>query len=836
VAKCPNCSGENADTQRFCGECGTPISLDTIRTESYAESTKSAIDIVARLKPGTLFAGRYQVIEELGMGGMGRIYRVLDTTLDREIALKFIKPEIASDDRTVDLLKNELVLARDIVHKNVAQMFDYDEAGGVPYITMQYVRGENLKSLLRQVSRLFAGQAIPIACQLCEGLAEAHRRHIVHRDLKPQNVMIDEDGQAKILDFGLARLLGGEGKGPWEVYGGTPAYISPEQARRETVDGRSDIYSLGVLMYEMLTGTLPFKAKSAQELIGKHLTEPPAEPRKLNRGISAELSRVVMKCLEKDPAKRYQSAEEVRADLDCLRGTGPGPNPHAWPIWAKIAAAAALTTLAGLLAYISKRDPKPPFSRIAVLQDSDSSSEPRGTGFDREIQEAVMIRLSGFSGISVIPERTVDAVDTIGKSPSQIGRLLRADYLLELSFRFEGPRIHLKAALIDAGPGRQARAYEFAGPADDLSSVKDGFSRALATVLPVDIADDRRHKINKGISSDLDARLLYHEGMRLIEEAYPFSKYDDAVFQEAVAKYQKALDLDPDYALALWALGNAYEARYNNTAAAKRKAEDIEKMCGYYQAAFDKNPDSSEAKIGLGWAHFNKGEFSRAFDLIKGALESEPRNPIVNQDVGAFLRSIGLYERAIHYLSRAEDLDPDNLTATFLISMCLQDLGRFGKAAEKSEKVITRDRGDVRARYYHATQLILAGRLDKAEKEIAAARELNADYGALTIAEALLAAARGEKARALALKGEREVSHLQGTCLYLLLDMPDEAMANIEAGIEKGFEISREYLYPYAALAKNPFFRSLRGSARFKEILKRQKAHYLNDIKKFEDL
>jgi len=840
MAKCPNCSGENADTQRYCGECGTPLSSGTPASPAVRSLAETVPLPAAELPTGTVFAKRYQVIEELGVGGMGRVYRVLDKKLEEEIALKLIRPEIAAERETLEHFKTELKLAREVVHINVARMFDFNEEDRVPYITMEYVRGENLKRLLRKVGRLFAGQAIPIACQICEGLAEAHRLGIVHRDLKPQNVMIDEDGQAKIMDFGLARQLKVEEREAPGMTPGTPAYVSPEQVKGLPADGRSDLYSLGVLLYEMLTGTTPFKAASARELVQKHLTEPPQDPREINPGISTELSQVVLKCLEKEPGKRYQTAAEVQEALDGLRKQTPDkpprPTPPPWLKWIKISGVAVLLVLLGYEAYRRLFPVSPPStSKIAVLQASDTSPSPSDSTFDRELQDAVSLKLSGMSGVSVVPSLTVNSVDTAGKNSRHIGRLLKADYLLDLSFRIEEPRLYLKAALIDAKRGRQARTYEYKKNTGDLSSVKDEFSQGISTVLRGDIAEDRLQKTNKGVSSNLDARILYDQAIRLIEDDYPDERSNE-VFEEAVKKYQEALALDPDYALALWALGNAYESRYNNTPRDKRNPEDLKLMCGYYMEAFAKNPDSPETNIGLGWYHFNKGEFPKAFDFFKKALKLEPKNPVVNLDAGAFLKSLGLYQRALRYLSRAALLDPHSPDPPLLFSQCLMSMGRFDEAAAKSAIAVGKDPTSVSARYIHASQLIMAREFDKAEKEITAIRAIDPDYKNLPVIEALFAAARGEKDRALAFRGEAEILTLQGTFFYLLLDMRDEAIASIDAGIEKGFVTSGEYLYPYPSLAKSPCYQSLRGMPRFQGILKKQKEKYLKELKRFEDL
>jgi serine/threonine-protein kinase len=199
--KCPKCELDNPADSKFCKECGTNI---TSHDEAQPSITRTIETPREELTTGSIFAGRYQIIEELGRGGMGKVYRVLDKKLCEEIALKLIKPEIATDKQTVERFSNELKIARKIGHKNVAKMFDLNDERGTHYITMEYVRGEDLKRLIRKIGRLGPGQAIPIAKQICEGLQEAHRMGVVHRDLKPQNVMVDEDGNARIMDFGIA--------------------------------------------------------------------------------------------------------------------------------------------------------------------------------------------------------------------------------------------------------------------------------------------------------------------------------------------------------------------------------------------------------------------------------------------------------------------------------------------------------------------------------------------------------------------------------------------------------------------------------------------------------
>jgi len=260
--ECPKCRTENPDNQKFCGECATPLTHS-----ANISQTKTLETPISELCTGSLFAGRYQIIEELGKGGMGRVYRVLDKELNEEIALKLIKPEIASDKNTIERFKNELKLARKISQKNVGRMYELLEEKGIRFITMEYVPGGDLKKFIRRSGQMGIGKAVDIAKQICDGLAEAHSLGIVHRDLKPNNIMIDDDGNVRIMDFGIARTVKGKGLTGSGVMIGTPEYMSPEQVEARDVDQRSDIYSLGIVLYEMLTGKLPFETSIFRRIV-----------------------------------------------------------------------------------------------------------------------------------------------------------------------------------------------------------------------------------------------------------------------------------------------------------------------------------------------------------------------------------------------------------------------------------------------------------------------------------------------------------------------------------------------------------------------------------------
>jgi len=312
--KCPSCLAENQPDSRFCSKCATPLPHQEPGSDSGG-ITRTMIASIDHLQRGSLFAGRYEVVEEIGRGGMGRVYRAFDRQIKEDVALKLLKPEISFNEKAVERFRNELKFARRIAHPRVCRMYDLGESGLSHFLTMEYVEGEDLKAFIRRSDHLTTPKALNIGLQIAEGLVEAHRLGVIHRDLKPQNVMIDREGKAKIMDFGLARIAEGEGLTGSGLMLGTPEYMSPEQVDLKEVDARVDIYALGIILYEMVTGHVPFKGETPLAVAMKQKNEKARDARESNPFVPDTLIAVIQKCLEKDPARRYQSAGEVSSAL-----------------------------------------------------------------------------------------------------------------------------------------------------------------------------------------------------------------------------------------------------------------------------------------------------------------------------------------------------------------------------------------------------------------------------------------------------------------------------------------------------------------------------------------
>ena len=484
--KCGRCQHENPPDTVYCGKCAAPLGIQEsgslFQTHTLQFPTKA-------LTKGSTFANRYDVLEELGRGGMGRVYKVFDRRVKEEVALKLLRSDIADDPNMVERFSNELKFARKIVHRNVARMYDLGEEEGVLYITMEFVPGEDLKAFIKRAGRLSYEKSIAIIEQVCEGLTEAHKLGLVHRDLKPQNIMIDKAGNAHIMDFGIARSLDTEGITDAGAVIGTPDYMSPEQVGGEDVDQRSDLYSLGVILYEMVTGRVPFQADSAFAVGMKHKSETPQAPHAINPQIPDDLSRLIMKCMEKDRGERYQAAEEIltglkgiKEEITTTRGISRGIKTVTTPL-------------------IEKTEEK----SIAVLPFVDLSPQKDQEYFCDGLAEELINSLTHISELRVPARSSSFSFKGKGVDVREVGKTLNVQTVLEGSVRKAGNRLRITAQLINISNGYHMWSERYDRDMDDIFAIQDEISLAIVDNLKVKLLKGERTKVIKRHTEDKEA-------------------------------------------------------------------------------------------------------------------------------------------------------------------------------------------------------------------------------------------------------------------------------------------------------------------------------------------
>jgi len=452
--KCPKCQTDNPSDSSFCAKCGTQIQP---ASADFPGSLTETLHFVLQkeLATGNTFAGRYQIVEELGHGGMGRVYKVFDTDIKEKVALKLLRPEIASDRETIERFSNELKYARKISHRNVCRMYDLGKVEGTYFITMEYVHGEDLKSMIRMSTGLTIGTVLSVGKQICDGLAEAHSLGVVHRDLKPQNIMIDKGGNAKIMDFGIARSIREKGITGPSVMIGTPEYMSPEQAEAKEVDHRSDIYSLGIILYEMATGRVPFEGATALSIAMKHKGEIPKNPKQFNPNVPDDLSGVILKCLEKDKAKRYQTAAALREEIERIEKGLPTTERVAPETKARtsreitvkfqpkkliIPALAFVAIIIAAVVFWPKKASNLDPNLVAVAVFENKTGEPKLDPIGNMAAERIMQGLTQVDQISVAPMPSTEALSAAAKGQDKLrhlaeatkaGKIVHGDYYLQ---------------------------------------------------------------------------------------------------------------------------------------------------------------------------------------------------------------------------------------------------------------------------------------------------------------------------------------------------------------------------------------------------------------------
>jgi TolB-like protein/tetratricopeptide (TPR) repeat protein len=563
---------------------------------------------------------------------------------------------------------------------------------------MEYVPGEDLKRLIRKVGQFSAGKTISIAKQVCDGLTEAHRLGIVHRDLKPKNIMVDEEGNARIMDFGIARSVTGKGITGAGVMIGTPEYMSPEQVEGKEVDQRSDIYSLGVILYEMVTGRIPFEGDTPLSIAVKHKTEAPQEPRELNTQIPEDLNRVILKCMEKHKEKRYQSAGEVRSELENIEKGIPSteriiPRKEATTTkeitvtfrkpWLIIAALFVVVVIVGIVILFLKKGkpvaPSPKQDMLVVLP-FENLGLPEDEYFADGITEEIASRLAALRGLGVISRSSAIRYKKTAKTIKEIGEELAVDFVLEGTVRWdrspEGKgRVRVTPQLVRVSDDTNLWSDRYDREIEDIFAVQSDIAEHVIRQLDITLLEPERQALKAKPTENLDAYQAYLKGINYVRGVY----YLEENLRLAVQMFERAVELDPNFALAFAELSGArsflvhfgYDLSEESKAKAKEAADQALKL----------QPNLPEGHLALGDYYYScHREYDRALEELTIAERNLPNNSQILLIIGAIRRRQGNFEEAISYFKKAFELSPQNANLPFELSNTYRSLRRYSEA------------------------------------------------------------------------------------------------------------------------------------------------------------
>jgi len=735
----------------------------------------------------------YRILEKLGEGGMGVVYKAEDTKLKRTVALKFLPPELTRDAEAKARFIQEAQAASALDHANICGIHEIDEtAEGQLFISMTLCEGETLGERIKR-GPLSMEEALRIATQIARGLAKAHAQGIVHRDIKPANVIITGDGVAKILDFGLAKLAGQVRLTRAASTLGTVAYMSPEQAGGKDVDERSDIWSLGVVLFEMLTGRLPFRGEYEQAMVYSILHEAPVSLAALRPDAPEKLVHVAGKALAKNPEARYRDVRETIADLEALerelakRAEAPAADPlearrrraRRAIIGIGIVTVAALV-VGRLLIFAPHGGP---ISSLAVLPFQNMSADPEQEYFSDGMTEAIIKELSQIKALRVISRTSVMQYKGSPKTVPQIAGELGVDAIVEGSVLRADHEVRITARLIATHPEKHLWAEDFTRTLENVLILQSEVARAIAREIKVAVTPEEQERLARARAVNPEAHEAYLKGK------YFWAKSSPADWYKSMQYFQQAIDKDSTYALAYAGMAEAYDnlgsagiqaprEMWPKVKAYTEKALAIDpslaegilliadvKYCydwdikgaeEYYKRAIELDPNLALAHFWYGFFLTSRGVFKQGIAEMKQALRLDPLSPMIMGQIGLGHGLAGQYDSAYAYYDRAAEIDSNTALIYWGEPNIYLRQGKFNEAIELAKKGVAR--GIPSSLEMLAVAYALSGQTEKARESLSKLLNWIGDgyYPPLWISEIYCALGDREKALEYVEKGYQE--------------------------------------------------------------------------------
>jgi serine/threonine-protein kinase len=728
----------------------------------------------------------YRILEKLGEGGMGVVYKAQDTNLDRPVALKFLPPNLLVNEDDRRRFVHEAQASAALSHPNIATVFEIDESEAKTFIALEYIEGQSLDEKIKS-GPLKLDDVLSIAIQTCEGLQAAHEKGIVHRDIKSQNIMVTTKGQVKILDFGLAKLVGQAKLTKTGSTVGTAAYMSPEQAQGQDVDRRTDIWSLGVVMYEMVTGRLPFAGDYEQAIVYRILNEEPEPITSLRSNVPMELERIVKKAMEKDRSIRYQTSGDLMADLRRLkkelesRVTEEAPTRKVslrkkrMYLYGGLVAFAAVVVIAVL--YIVPR-PSEVINSIAVLPLENLSRDPEQEYFVDGMHEELIAELSKITALKVISRTSAMQYKGVKKPVPQIARELGVDGLIEGSVLREGEQVRITVQLIHGSTDKHLWAESYQRELRGILALQSEVARAIAGQIRVAVTAEEKTRLASSRAVNPEAHEAYLKGR------FYWNKRTKEGLKKALELFQRAIESDPGDPLAYAGLADAYaysanqaylrpDEAFPKAKAAALKALEIDDQIaeghtslGFVKLAYDMdwsgaerefqraiqlNPSYSTAHSWYSTFMLTFLRFDESIAELHRAQQLDPLSVQIAVGVGSNYNHARQYDRAILALQRVAELDPNVGTTYYELGIAYLGKGMYPEAISNLQKAVagtSRLSGDPLAMLGYAYGL--AGQKDQARKILEQLKQQAITGYVQPTAFALVCVGLGDKDQAIA--------------------------------------------------------------------------------------